>query len=188
MQNEETYNEVREAIETGDFDRAWQLLIPLAEAGDAEAQYRLACLSYEGANITDEVAYGWMEKAAKQNHPDALFRWASYCRPGESALIIKAAELGSTAAQHALGVSYATGDDGFPKDEKEAVKWYSMAAKAGDDDAQYNLGTMILYGEGTPKDKVQAKHWLEESARQGNEAAKRLLAELCRNEDKPRRG
>src|SRR5437660_3725612 len=186
MQRAEILSQASAAINVGEFDRAWQLLIPLAESGDAEAQYRLGALRYEGANISDDIAYAWLEKAAKQNHPDALFYWASYRYPEEPAYIIGAAELGSTAAQYFLGASFAAGDSGYPKNEIEAVKWYTMAAKAGDAEAQYNLGTMILYGEGTPKDIVQGKHWLEESARQGNLSAKRLLAELCRKQDKPK--
>jgi TPR repeat protein len=178
MQNTELFEEVEKAIESNDFGRAQHLLIPLAESGDPEAQYRLGTLRLRGASISEEVAYDWIEKAAKQNHPDALYYWASHCRPRESALIIKAAELGSTKAQHLLGVYYATGDSGYPKNEQEAVKWYKLAAEAGDSDAQHNLGTMLLYGEGTAKDPIGARRWLERSARQGNQQAKRLLLGL----------
>jgi uncharacterized protein len=176
MKSVETFAQVNAAIKEGDFDRAWHLLLPLAESGDAEAQYRLGQLRYEGADIPVDVAYAWLERAAKQNHPDALFHWASYCGPSESALIIKAEELGSIGAQYFLGVCYATGDSGYPKNESEAIKWYAMAARTGDPEAQYNLATMLLYGEGTEKDPIQARHWLEESARQGNESAAKLLA------------
>src|SRR5437016_394775 len=99
MERDETLDQAHAAMLEGNFDRAWQLLIPLAESGDAEAQYRLGALHYEGANISDDIAYAWLEKAAKQNHPDALFRWASYRHPDDPVYIIRAAELGSTAAQ-----------------------------------------------------------------------------------------
>jgi len=183
MKYSEISTQVSKAVADGEFDRAMELLAPIAESGDAEAQYRLGALRYKGANISVEDAYGWLEKAASQNHPDALFYWASYCRPGEPGLIIKAAELGSTAAQYHLGVCYALGDDGYRKDESEAIKWYEMAAKAGDAGAQYNLGSMLFYGEGTKKNLVQARHWLYRAARQGHEQAKRLLSEVSRDVD-----
>ena len=46
-----------------------------AEAGDAEAQYRLACRYSKGDDVTQDYgkAIAWLEKAAAQNHPDAEY-------------------------------------------------------------------------------------------------------------------
>ena len=41
-------------------------------------------------------------------------------------------------AQYAFGLCYAEGR-GVEKDEREAVKWYTKAAKQGDPDAQKKL-------------------------------------------------
>ena len=41
---------------------------------------------------------------------------------------------------------------GFPEDDKEAVKWYKLAAEQRNASAQYNLGLMYAEGEGVPQD------------------------------------
>ena len=48
---------------------------------------------------------------------------------------------------------------GVDTDYKEAVKWYSLAAKQGDAEAQYNLGLMYDFGEGVLEDDVLAYMW-----------------------------
>ena len=49
---------------------------------------------------------------------------------------------------------------GVPEDDKEAVKWYRLAAEQGYAKAQDNLGIMYATGEGVPKDNVIAYVWL----------------------------
>ena len=51
-----------------------------------------------------------------------------------------AAAQGDAYAQNSLGKVYAEGL-GVPQDEQEALKCFLLAAKQGDADAQYNLGT-----------------------------------------------
>ncbi len=46
-------------------------------------------------------------------------------------------ELGNVAAQSGLGMMYAQGD-GAPRDEVEALVWFTLAARAGDPDAERN--------------------------------------------------
>lgn len=84
-------------------------------------------------------------------------------------------------AQSFLGAAYATGDfDAWqrPKNEAEAVRWYSAAAKQGHEDAQYNLGFMLLLGEGVAPDPNAAVVWLERAAQGGSDDAAKLLADL----------
>ncbi len=56
---------------------------------------------------------------------------------------------------------------GVPQDYKTAVKWYRLAAKQGDADAQYNLGVMYHEGKGVIQDNVYAHIWWNISASQG---------------------
>jgi TPR repeat protein len=49
--------------------------------------------------------------------------------------------------------------EGVPRDNAEAVKWYSKAAEQGDANAQYNLGLMYNSGEGIPRDDAEAVKW-----------------------------
>ena len=62
-----------EAYERGDYDKAFKLSRPLAEQGDAEAQYMLADMYDEGHGVPqdDAEAIKWYLKAAEQGHADA---------------------------------------------------------------------------------------------------------------------
>ena len=59
-------------------------------------------------------------------------------------------EQGHAAAQFNLGVMYDR-NEGVPKDDAGAARWYRLAAEQGVAPAQYNLGVMYANGEGVPK-------------------------------------
>jgi|GEM_PF-1229637 len=82
--------------------------------------------------------------------------------------IIAAANRGDPAAQNALGVKYADGEDGLPRDDIKAVEWYQNSAQQGFAKAETNLGDMYLYGRGgLPRDAVKAVSWYLKAADQG---------------------
>ena len=58
------------AFEAKNFTMAMRLLSPLAEAGDAEAQYRMGMMFQNGlGRVTNaEAAAKWMHAAAEQGH------------------------------------------------------------------------------------------------------------------------
>ena len=56
---------------------------------------------------------------------------------------------------------------GVPQDDKEAFKWYRLAAKQGQVEAQYNLGAMYFKGQGVPQDYKEALKWYRLAAAQG---------------------
>ena len=104
------------AYQHGDYALAAQLLRPLAEQGNATAQFNLGVL-YANA------------QGVPQDYQEAL-KWYR-----------KAAEQGDADAQYNLGVMY-DNEQGVPQDYQEALKWYRKAAEQGDADAQNNLGVM----------------------------------------------
>ena len=53
-------------------------------------------------------------------------------------------------------------------DNKEAVKWFRLAAEQGDAEAQINLGVMYETGRGVPKDDKEAVKWYRLAAEQGD--------------------
>lgn len=59
----------------------------------------------------------------------------------------QAADKGDPLAQTLLGIHYETGT-GVGKDTKEAMKWFSVAARQDFADAQYHLGRMYEEGHG----------------------------------------
>jgi TPR repeat protein len=57
--------------------------------------------------------------------------------------------------------------EGVPQDDREAVKWYRLAAEQGLARAQLKLGSMYQKGEGAPKDHKEATLWYRLAAEQG---------------------
>jgi hypothetical protein len=80
----------------------------------------------------------------------------------------KNAEKGDASAQFHVGLGYALGSGGFPKDDVEAVKWFRKASEQGQDNAQLNLGHCYANGRGVSKDNVLAYMWYDLSAQAGN--------------------
>lgn len=176
--------EAKAAMRRNDSERVVSVLTPLAEAGDAEAQYLLGSLYIEGTGMPASAAYEWLKKAADQNHAEACYLLSCLTCLGDKtddelrALLLRAAELGSVSAQCALGTYYATGDWSGPQDFVEAAKWYGRAASTGDADAQYELGFMLLLGEGVEKDFRKAVNLIQEAAKQGHEDSILLLGDI----------
>ena len=75
------------------------------------------------------------------------------------AAVLVLVEQGHAWAQYELGLMHANGY-GAPKDDAEAVKWYTKAAEQDYHAAQYNLCMMYAAGTGVPEDYVQAYKWL----------------------------
>jgi TPR repeat protein len=148
-------NEGLDALRKQDFVTAANELRPLAERGNAEAQYRIGRMYEFGRGYPQDKAQGiaWIRKAAAQNHADA---------------------------QQELGFIYATGD-GVKQDDVQAVEWFRKAATQGDATAQYNLGLLYAKGQGVKKDYAQAIDWWRKSAVQGNADAQFKMAVVYQN-------
>ena len=131
-----------EALARKDYVTAMREYRPLAERGNAEAQYRVGRMYEFGQGVPQDKAQGiaWVRKAAAQNHADA---------------------------QQELGFIYATGD-GVKQDDAQAAEWFRKAAVHGDATAQYNLGLLYAKGQGVQKDYVEAIAWWRKAATQGN--------------------
>src|SRR5512139_2460474 len=64
-----------EAYRAKEFAKAAELWQPLAQEGNAVAQYRLGTLYAEGKGVeqNDATAFMWMERAARQGDADAQY-------------------------------------------------------------------------------------------------------------------
>ena len=144
-----------EALSKKDYVTAANEYRPLAERGDAEAQYRIGRMYEFGNGYPQDKAQGiaWIRKAAAQGHADA---------------------------EQELGVIYATGD-GVKQDNVQAVAWFRKAAEQGEATAQYNLGLLYAKGQGVARDYAQAAEWWRKSASQGNADAQFKLAVVYHN-------
>ena len=129
----EPFDDAVDAYTRGEYAAAVRLYRPLAEQGNAEAQWRLGFMYEQGKGVPQDYS-----EAAK---------WYRL-----------AAEQGNAPAQLGLGTLYYNGR-GVPQDDAEAVKWYRLAAEQGDAEAHNNLGVMYANGKGVPQDIVQAYKW-----------------------------
>ncbi len=100
------FNDGVVALMMGDFDKALQTFVPLAETSEhAYAQYFLGRMYEAGQGVekNPETAAEWYRKAAEKGVGDAQFR---------------------------LGAMYEAGQ-GVPTDMEYAYGWYSVAAHVG---------------------------------------------------------
>jgi TPR repeat protein len=130
---------------SGDYAAALQEFRPLAEQGNASAQYSLGVMYDNGHGVPQDYAEAatWYRRAAEQGH---------------------------ASAQYNLGIAYDNGR-GVSQNYAEAATWYRKAAEQGDARAQNNLGFMYGAGQGVPQDYVQAHMWFNLSASQGGKDA-----------------
>jgi TPR repeat protein len=85
------------------------------------------------------------------------------------------AKQGDAAAQSLLGELYDKGR-GVQQDDKEAARWYRLAADQGNAGAQSMLGDLYAEGRGVPQDDKKAVRWYQLAADQGDAVAQLELA------------
>jgi TPR repeat protein len=78
----------------------------------------------------------------------------------------KLADAGNVQAQNGIGNFYADGKF-VPKDEAEALKWWTKAAEQGFREAQYNVAQARLRAIRHDDDMVKVNEWLLKAAEQG---------------------
>jgi TPR repeat protein len=131
-----------DAATRGDYETALELLRPIADEGNPNAQYYIGLVYYNiGKDM--EAAADWFYKAATNGHANA---------------------------QSALGVLYEEGT-GVSKDDSKAAKWYQMAAEQGVADAQMNLAVFYHNGQGVQRDYIKAYMWYTIAIERGFEPA-----------------
>ena len=106
----------RQALDSGDYDSAYNSFYDLATSGDASAQYQLGLLYYQGLGIRQDYneASHWYRVAGEQGNADA---------------------------QYSLGNMYLMGE-GVNQDDSEAIAWYEKAAAQGHVAAEHNVSNL----------------------------------------------
>jgi TPR repeat protein len=108
-----------EAMRAGDFAEAYCIMRPLAEAGDADAQYNIGWMYRNGYGLrsNDNLALQWWEKASEQGNSDASL---------------------------SIGMLYSLGEGDVAKNMDKAIDYYLLAAADGQEDAITILQSMML--------------------------------------------
>jgi hypothetical protein len=137
-----------DAWQRADYTAAVAIWRPLAEGGDADAQFNLgqAYRLGRGVQLDLSAAKLWFERAARSGHVDA---------------------------QTTLGLlTFQNGD------RAQGLKWLKAAADQGEPRALLVYGTALFNGDGVPQDRVLAYALVSRAAAQGLEPAKDTLAQL----------
>lgn len=151
----QSYDDGMRAYDAGDFATALEVWGPLAENGDAVAQYSLGkLLENGGVGVPRDLAEAakWYQRSANQ---------------------------GIAAAQNNLGLMYAQGR-GVPQDVVRAVKLWRDAAAKDHVVAKFNLGLAYFRGEGVAEDRIEAQRWFRAAAELGLADAQYALAQIIR--------
>jgi TPR repeat protein len=120
-----------EAMRAGDFAEAYCIMRPLAEAGDADAQYNIGWMYLNGYGLrsNDNLALQWWEKASEQGNSDASL---------------------------SIGMLYMLGEGDVAKDLDKAIDYYLLAAADGEEDAVTMLQSMMLRNEPEIRGRMHA--------------------------------
>jgi hypothetical protein len=136
------------AWQAGDYAAAVREWRPLADKGDADAQYNLGQAYRFGMGVPKDLAItrSWLQKAAQQGHEHA---------------------------QNGLGLLlFDTGK------RAEAMPWIRKSAARGDPRAQYVLGTAMFNGDFAPKDLPRAYALMTRAASRGLPVAADTLTQM----------
>jgi uncharacterized protein len=169
-----------------DYERAFSLLKPLAEAGQSEAQRRLGVMYRHGLGVRrdDGEAVKWYLAAAEQGHVRAqnnlgiMYLFGLGTAPDSQKAerwLLAAAKQNDAKAQENLGIFYTK-----RKRYDEAIRYLSLAAQQSQTRAQLNLGLLLLAGNGVKKDETAAMGWISKAAHGGSGAAALAMSKAFR--------
>ena len=137
-----------DAWQRSDYAGAVAIWKPLAEKGDADAEFNLGQAYRLGRGVPTNLAAakGWFERAASQGHVDA---------------------------QTTLGLLLFQNGD-----QTESLKWLKEAAEQGEPRALLVYGTALVNGDGVAQDPLLGYAYVSRAAAQGLAPAKQTLAQL----------
>jgi uncharacterized protein len=177
------------AIKLGEFAAALELLRPIADAGDPEAQNAVGELLTDGkagVAIDPVEAAAWFRKAAIQGFAAGQVNLGLMLEHGQGVIrdeaeasrwYRRAALDGFAEGQHNLARLYEKGK-GLPLDIGQAVFWYAKAVNQNFAPAQYAYGLMHRDGIGVSRNPAEAIRLFRRAASQGMTEAREALEEL----------
>jgi len=149
-ENDPIYQAGLASFKRQDYNRAHNIWLQAARAGNPSAQYRLGHLYMNGLGVRLNyvTARYWFAQAARKRHP---------------------------MAQNDLGSLYLNGQGG-PRDADKALYWYKQSAAQGYPVAQYNVGAILF----AKKLYEEAIVFLKSAAMAGYSKANHLLTRTLR--------
>ena len=173
------------AYEARNGQKVVELLTPLAEKGNARAQYYLGLVYtdgptfFPGVELNKELGLDWLKKAADLGVAEAQYQLGvTYIMGRDLPLdmeagmvwVRKAAIQGHVPAMGCMGNACKGDPDyagsGIRANPKEALAWYRKAARKGDGFSMGQIGDLYKRGSGVPQDYIEAHAWLNLAASQ----------------------
>jgi len=177
-----------------DVKAAVKQLLPLAEAGNADAQFNLGSLYYQGLGVPQDYreAVKWFRKAAEQGHlyaqvnlgsiyaegikgvierdyPQALMWYLFAAARGDMEAIEMRDNLAMRMTPAQITEAQRLAREFRPTDAyTKLIEELSKQAQKGDGDAQFRLGLIYYYGRGITQDFTEALKWFKKAAEGGN--------------------
>lgn len=140
------YAQALEQLDAGDV-AGLDTMKRAAQMGEPAAQLHLVKLYQDGeAGAPKDLtqARAWARRAAESGDPRGRHAYAMYLydgmgggrdRPEALRLLLSAAEQGLVDSQYNVARLFEMGDEGIAADPAEALKWYMIAARGGDEEA-----------------------------------------------------
>ncbi len=187
----QTFEEGKAAYQVKDYQRALEIIRPLAQKGNSQAQVTLGIMYDFGHGVPkdSQEAIKWYIKAAKQGIPIVqhdvgvkYFQGQGVEQDYQQAAYWweQSANAGLADSQYNLGLMYYRGL-GIQQDYKKAAELFLAAAEQGYSNAQYSLAVIHAFGQGMEKDYVKALIWFRKAAAQGVAQAQFNLGVLYEN-------
>ncbi len=187
-----TAGKAYDAFLNGRYEEAIAIWLPLANSGDAAAQFNMGVMYANGLGVDRDmsVAMDWWEAAARQLHVRAAHNLALAMLAGEPhngsekaetdyTAVLRYLKIGADAgypnSEYTLGKLYAEGV-GVEKDERRAAELFLSASIKGFAKAQYNLGKVFRDGVGMKADAGLSLFWFAEAAERGHPRAQDRMA------------
>ena len=165
---EESLNAGLAALKREHYATALRSWMPLAEAGDPEAQANVGYMYEEGLGVSQQfdAAVGWYEKAAasgsmQANHNLGMIYAEGRGKPQSWVRALRYFEVAASdipASRYMIGYTFFQGE-GNVQNRPRAFREFMDAALDGYADAQYMIAFMYLDGSGIPKQPMQAYVW-----------------------------
>ena len=155
-------------IQENKLKKAKPLLLKAAEKEYGYAQYLLAMNFFDLYSENNKEALFWLERAANNDEPEALYQLGVYYSEGGEADLAKsikyyqrAAELNHADAALALSYLY---DEGISveQDDDKALFFLKKAAELENQEAIDELASMALSGQGN-MDAKEAEYWIKKA-------------------------
>ena len=173
-----------DAAQKGDYSTALKELKPLAEQGDARAQFFLGRMYSDYEEPTGDLykSFDWMFKAAEQGLELAIRELENPIAPYGNILEDRS-KLTEYYEKTIKGLPQYLFQHGslslLLKDTDKAIRYLTQAAERGDQNAQAKLGLLFYRGTGVEQDYKKAFDWISKAIEQGNAAAQFYRGMMC---------